>query len=263
MAIDNPIEAFEKQYMKDNEPLFANKLAKFMGDTGSKLAFPDGGLALEIMLKVADVLFNKDSGRARIREMFDLFKDEFKHIESTKASHEDVQKAIQIATWNDWRDRDDEKRQRYVSLIGNALRSASQIQDVTSFIQTLEHLNERDLLALKVLNKVMNRESDWRSPTSSHDTWKVHPNVFSQRAQDLSFQIALALGQRVETNLYSREIGYGICARLQGFGLAHEVETETRELPLTSYAFRPSTHGLVLLKLLGENVPNLEHYSFG
>jgi len=78
----------------------------------------------------------------------------------------------------------------------------------------------------------MNRENDWRSPTSSTDTGKVHPNVFIHRSQELSVQIALALGQKTETNLYSREVGYGI-ARLRGFGLAHEVETQTRELPLT------------------------------
>ena len=40
-----------------------------------------------------------------------------------------------------------------------------------------------------------------------------------------------------------REVGYGICARLQGFGLAHEFE-QTRELPLTNYSFRLSVQGI-------------------
>ena len=70
----------------------------------------------------------------------------------------------------------------------------------------------------------------------------------------------MALGQAAENNLFTREIGYGNCCRLQGFGLAHEVEVQPRELPLTNYAFRLSTQGIRLLKLLGENVPNYDYY---
>jgi hypothetical protein len=95
------------------------------------------------------------------------------------------------------------------------------------------------------------------------ELWKLHPNIFIQRAQELNTLIADALGQEVQTNLYSREVGYSICNRLQGFGLAHEIDTQQRELPLTNYSFRPSTQGLRLLKLLGEYVPNLEHYYHG
>ena len=35
---------------------------------------------------------------------------------------------------------------------------------------------------------------------------------------------------------------------------------QTRELPLTNYVFRLSVQGVMLLKLLGEDVPNYEHY---
>jgi hypothetical protein len=71
--------------------------------------------------------------------------------------HEDVQKAIQLAIWYDRHERDDAKRERYVKLIGNALRSDHQIQDVSSFVQTIEQLNERDVIVLKVLKKIMNK----------------------------------------------------------------------------------------------------------
>ena len=98
MPIDDPISAFEQQHMKDKAGL-PNKLAKFAADHGFKLALPDGGLALEILLGVIDNLFNKQSGQERVRAMFELFKGEFQHIEKTKASHEDVQKAAQLAVW--------------------------------------------------------------------------------------------------------------------------------------------------------------------
>lgn len=155
MAIDDPLEAFDKQNIKE-EPALATKLAKYVGALGLRLALPDGGLALEIMLKVLDALFNKESGAERVEEMWELIKREFRHVETTKASHEDIQKAIQLAIWYDRHERDDTKRDRYVKLIGNALRSETQIQDVESFVQTIEQLNERDVIVLKVLNKIMN-----------------------------------------------------------------------------------------------------------
>ena len=89
---------------------------------------------------------------------------------------------------------------------------------------------------------------------------KLHPQTLIARAQELTVQIALALGQKTEKNTYTREVGYGICNRLQGFGLAHEIQPSPRELPLTNYSFRLSTQGIRLLELLGENVANLEYY---
>jgi hypothetical protein len=84
--------------------------------------------------------------------MFELFKGEFRHVETTKASHEDVQKAIQLAIWYERHEKDAEKRERYLRLICNALRSETRIQDVATFVQTVEQLNERDVTVLKVLN---------------------------------------------------------------------------------------------------------------
>jgi hypothetical protein len=261
MAIDDPIEKFDQQYMQEPTAL-PTKLAKFAGGIGAQLIFPDGGLALEILLKVAAALFDEVSTKERVIKMWDLLKSEFEHVETTKASHEDVQKAIQLAFVYDWRERDDKKRERYVKMIGRALRSEERIEDVSSFIQTVEQLNESDMTVLKVINIVMNKEGDWKGQmnSASGNIMKNHPNTFIQRAQELTVQIAIALGQATESNLYTREIGYGICNRLQGFGLAHEIEVQARELPLTNYSFRPSTQGIMLLKLLGEKVPNYDHY---
>ena len=146
-------------------------------------------------------------------------------------------------------------------LIGSCLRSDEQIRDVASFVQTVEQLNEQDLIVLKVINRVMNRQSDWKpqhDPVSGQIA-KLHPSTLIGRRDELAREIALALGQAVERNTHNREEGYGICNRLQGFGLAHEIP-DTRELPLASYCFRLSTYGVRLLKLLGEDVPNYDLY---
>ena len=268
MAIDNPIDAFEQQYMQ-KEPTLPTKLAKFVGDTGFKLAFPEGGLALEILLKVGDALFDRASATERVTVMWEMVKGEFSHVDRTKASHKDVQKAIQLAIWYDRHERDDVKRERYVKLVGNAVRSDQQVQDIASFVQTIEQLNERDVTVLKVLNMVMNKKGDWKPQQSpvenpgATNVMKVHPSTFIQRSQELALQVAMALGQAIETNIFSREEGYGICNRLQGFGLAHEIAAQTRELPLTNYCFRLSTQGIRLLKLLGEDVSNYDNYFKG
>lgn len=248
MAIDDPKAAFERQYMQEEEksPL---ALTIFTG----KLAFPKAALPLEIFRKVAD-RFTRASVEERLQAMWNMLVMETEHLETTKASAEDIEEAIQLAMRRDAEEFNDKKRERYVKLIGSALRSEEQIQDVASFIQTIERLNERDLTVLKVLNKIMNKEGDWKPQQNPGvgDVMKVHPNTFIQRAQELSVQIALALGQKTEKNTYTREEGYGICNRLQGFGLAHEIEVQPRELPLTNYAFRLSVQGIRLLKLLGE-----------
>jgi hypothetical protein len=256
MAIDDPKAAFEQQYMQEGEksPL---GLTVFTG----KLAFPKAGLPLEIFRKVAD-RFTRASIEERLQAMWHMLVMETEHLETTKANAEDIEEAIQLAMRRDAEEFNDKKRERYVKLIGNAVRSEEQIQDVASFVQTIEQLNERDVIVLKVLNKIMNKDGDWKPQMNSGvgSIMKLHPSNLNSRAQELATQIAMALGQKIETNMFTREIGFGICNRLQGFGLAHELELSPRELPLTNYAFRLSVQGIRLLKLLGEPVANFDNY---
>ncbi len=259
MAIDNPEEKFEQEYMQD-EPTLPLDLATFAGKAGA-LAIPGVGLAVEILLKAREVLCGRASTNERVEALWEMYKMKFRHIEETTANHDDVQRAIQKTFLYDRYDRDDRKRERYVTLIGNALLSETQIQDVETFVQTIEQMNERDMAVLKVLNNVMNQDGDWKPQSSPLQIIeKVHPNVFIQRAQELAVEVAKALGQDVGTNYLSREEGYMVCARLQGFGLAHEVDTGHREVPVANYCFRLSVQGVRLLKLLGEDVPNFDRY---
>ena len=256
MAIDNPLDAFEQQYPEENRSL-PKTVVKYVGDGSFKLAFPEG-LGGEILSKVWSSIFDREYGMERANAFIMLAISELGHLGSTKASHDDVRKAVQLGIWYDRHEQDDKKREYYIKLIGNAARSEEQINDIASFIQTLERLNERDVIVLKVVNKVTNRDGDWNA--SSHPKiFKLHPTTMRNYAEALSMEIASALSQNVQTN-FSREEGYGICNRLQGFGLVHEVEVQPRELPLTNYCFRLSIQGVRLLKLLGEDVPNYHYF---
>lgn len=256
MAIDDPKVAFEQQYMQAGEKS-ALELVVFTG----KLAFPKAALLLGIFQNVAN-RFTRASVEERLQAMWKMLVMEVEHLDTTKADAEDIAEAIQLALRRDAEEFNDKKRERYVKLIGNALRNETQIQDVATFILTVEQLNERDVAVLKVLNKVMNKEGDWKSQPHSilGNVTKLHPSTLISRAPDLATEIAMALGQKTEANTFSREEGYGICNRLQGFGLAHLLDTQHRELPLTNYCFRLSTQGIRLLKLLGEDVPNFAFY---
>jgi len=260
MDIDKPRKIFGNIYYPENEDKSPLELVVF----GGKLAFPKAAIPLELFQNIYKRLTGISIAE-RMKETWKFFVGEFDRIEDIKADKEeleDLKEAIQIAIRRDAEEFNDKKRERYVKLIGNAIRSEEQIKDLVSFVQTIEQLNERDMTVLKVINQTMNKDGDWKPQQNPGvgAVMKVHPNTFIQRAQELSVQIALALGQKTEKNTYTREVGYGICNRLQGFGLVHEVEVQTRELPLTNYAFRLSVQGIRLLKLLGETVPNYEHY---
>jgi hypothetical protein len=255
MAIDDPKTAFEQQYMKEEEktPL---ELTVFTG----KLAFPKAAMPLEIFRKVAD-RFTKVSVEERLQAMWNYLVMETEHLESTKASPEDAAQAAQLAMRRDAEEFNDAKRERYIKVFGNALRSPEAIDRIASYIESIQQMTERDFIVLQVINKVMNKSGDWKpqhDPVSGQIA-KLHPTTLISRAQELSVQIAIALGQATERNTYNREEGYAICNRLHGFGLVHEME-QTRELPLANYVFRLSVQGATLLKLLGEDVPNYEHY---
>jgi hypothetical protein len=259
MAIDDPKAAFEQQYMQEEErsPL---GLTLFTG----KLAFPHAALPLEMFRIVAD-RFTRASLEERVLATWHMLVMETEHLEATKASPEDVQQAIQLALRRDAEEFNDTKRERYVKMIGNALKSDREIKDVATFVQTVEQLSERDVAVLRVLNKIMNQEGDWKPQANPGigPVMKLHPSTLLSRAQELAVQIAMVLGQRIETNQFNREEGFVICLRLQGFGLAREIQPDVRELPLTNYAFQLTVQGIRLLKLLGEPVPNCDHYSEG
>jgi hypothetical protein len=247
MAIDDPFDAIEKAFPV-KKPYLPNDLIAFIG----KLALPES---------VADALgtvFERlipNVREERAAALFELIVAELKDLKkemATKAKLSDWREAMQLAIRYDVEEFNDKKRERYVKIIGNALRSEKHIDDLASFIQDVERLGERDFIALKVLNKVMNQ------PRDTDKLRDFHPNDFIHRRQELAVEMAKALGGPFEGSSFSREEGYDACNRLQGFGLAHEIEVGPRQVPVGDYCFRPSIRGLTLLRLIGEEVANTD-----
>lgn len=247
MPIDDPFDAIEKaypekrSYLPEDLAMYAAKclLPAFLTDAFGKV------------FERLDQNLRAERAKATTR----LLMAELKNLKENKASRaelDDLKEAVQLAIWHDLEEFNDNKRERYIKIIGNALRDEKQIYDLASFIQDVEQLGERDFVVLKVLNMVMNKRTD---PTRD-----IHPNEFIQRRQELAVQLAIALGGEPQGPSFNREEGYDACNRLQGFGLAHEIDVEPRQVPVGNYCFRPSRRGLMLLKLIGEEVPNADKY---
>jgi len=252
MAIDDKFDAIEKAY-PEKEPYLPDELAAL----AAKCVLP--GIVTGALGEVCKRLSPKAQEKRAV-ETLKLLVTEVKDLKAKSASKKELdglKEAIQLAVRHDVAEFNDKKRERYIKIIGNALRDEKQIDDLASYIQDVERLGERDFSALRVLNKVMNKLGDWSVNLDS----SIHPGLFVQRRQELAVQMAQALGVKVEKQAFSREEGYDACNRLQAFGLAHEIETSPRQVPIGDYSFRPSLRGLMLLKLVGDDVPNWDKYS--
>jgi hypothetical protein len=255
MAIDDPLEAFRKTHTQE-PPYLPSQLTTLV----VKMALP--GFVTTLLDAVCGRL-SADAQGKRYNETLEFLLAELSNLGSataTKSDLNDLKEALQLAIRHDVAEFNDKKRERYIKIIGNAIRSEASVGDLASFIQDIEQLGERDFTALRVLNTVMNKPTDWGSQLKG----SVHPNTFIQRRQELAVQIAGAFGIKTTVGpagqTFSHEEGYEACTRLQGFGLAHEIDVAHRQVPGGDYCFRPSKRGLMLLKLTGEQVNNWEHY---
>jgi hypothetical protein len=265
VPIDDPFEAVERQYPNGSDVPFAELT---LGSATVALGFPVTS-PLAILFGFIDS-FNtsarQDRGEAFIRVLIEQFKGLETSIKNMKTDVKEVQAALRIAIHNDLDEFNDQKRDRYITVATSAVSLQTKVTDLVSFIRDVEQLGERDIIGLKVLNRIMNKQGDWVDPPSNAASLtkpKLHPNTFTQRAHELSVHMAQALTDNPQLNnndQFSREEGLQICLRLQGFGLAQEIGTSPREVPVSNYAARLTSRGLMLLKLLGEDVPNWNRY---
>jgi len=265
IAIDDPFDAVDKQFPEGQDAPFSELT---LGSATAALGFPLAA-PLAIIFGFLDSFTTQarlDRGLAFIRVLNDQFKALEASVRGMKTDVKEIQAALRVGFHNDLNEFNDQKRERYITISKSAVASETRVTDLVGFIRNVEQLGERDILGLKVLNNVMNKRGDWPdSPTNaaSSQAPKLHPNTFIHRAQELAVEMAQALTnnrQLTNNDPFSREEGLQICLRLQGFGLAQEIATSPREVPLSNYAARLTSRGLMLLKLLGEDVPNWNRY---
>jgi hypothetical protein len=264
VAIDNPYDAIDQQYPAEDEGVIT-AISKRLGaakELGFPFPFGVGGLIGFINSKTRKARLDRAMAflDQLVLDMLELQKT----VKTVRTDVDEIQDAEIIALEYDLDQFNDKKRVRYISAIVKAAGSETKIRDLVSFIQDIEKLGERDLIGLKVLNSIMNREGDWKDAPGlpGLNVPRLHPNTFNGRTQELVVTMARALGNPTadDTHPFSREEGLQVCLRLQGFGLAHVLSGDAREVPISNYCARPTTRGMMLLKLIGEKVTNWERY---
>jgi hypothetical protein len=257
MAIDNPIDAVESQYKQSPEAPLGLVLLP------AELALPHVAPLLKFVELIRDH-FSSRERTERAQAFLDLLRDQQKvlqvlgkNFDGLNVKVDDLAEAVQLAVFRDAEAFNDNKRDRYLKILGSAVRSEHKIQDLASFIRDVEALGEEDITVLKVLNTVMNRGGDPPNQLTF---------LLGQRKKELADSIAQSLHARANVPTkdgmsYSHEEGYAVCLRLQGFGLATAVPfNAVQEIPVREYCFRPSKRGLMFLNLIGEQVPNWAQY---
>jgi hypothetical protein len=162
------------------------------------------------LLKLVGLISKHFSGKEkqeRAQALMDALRIDYKFLEADfnklNVKVEDLAEALQQAVYQDIQSFNDSKRERYLKILGNAVRSEVEIQDLASFIRDVEQLGDGDVAVLKVLNKTMNQAGDWSNQAGPVSLWKVHPNTFIQRRQEMAIQIAQALGMGTEVDVAS------------------------------------------------------------
>lgn len=272
MAINDEFDALDKAYPRDETAVSdAVENVASVALAAASVAVP----LLAVPSAVLSVWTRLKDGKAfeaRTNQTLDLIVERLKSYEPifdrlTKENKNlavrvnDLEAAVRVGVWQDGITADDNKRVRLIAVISNATISETKIADLTSFVKNIDELNEQDIIALRVLNRIMNKPGDWNNVQPNQAG--LHPNTFLQRDQELATNMSQALGKDVATtptNSFSREEGLGLCLRLQGFGLAEVLTSNSRSVPRANYVARLTPRGMMLLKLLGDDVPNWEHY---
>jgi hypothetical protein len=158
VAIDDPFEAVDKQYPEGTDAPFAELT---LGSATIALGFPVTS-PLAILFGFLDS-FNTstrlDRGLAFIRVLTEQFKVLETSIKSMKTDVAEVQAALRVALHNDLDEFNDQKRDRYIKLVTSALTVETKVTDLVGFIRDVEQLGERDIIGLKVLNRIMNKQA--------------------------------------------------------------------------------------------------------
>jgi hypothetical protein len=265
MAIDNVYDAIDKQNPEEGDGVVSSISRAFDGAKALGIPIPEPITAFFNVLDSMSREAKEQRGIAFIQQLVEDMQKVQNDVAKMRTSIDEIQSAMRLSIQYDVNEFNDAKRTRYISAITVSISSQTKIQDLSTFVQDIEQLGERDIIGLKILNRVMNRESDWKDAPSPaiFNPSRLHPNTFIHRAAEFSAAMTEALTGKSASSLgqaYSREDGLQICYRLQGFGLAQVIEVSQREVPISDYCARPTSRGLMLLKLIGESVPNWSRY---
>jgi hypothetical protein len=270
MAIDDPREQIEQQFPVSNPELRAMIQKAFLA--GEIVTALTGLPLLSAIFKgirtLRDMHFSAEQGQ-KMGLLMDALWVELARLESlqsefvTQKAFDDFAEAIFLAL-RQQAEAFESRPGWYATVLAEAAQYGKEIPELTNFIRDLERLNDQDIAALKVLNKVQNPKGLFSQRHSGGDEpRRAEPTAWLNNRDKLSNELMLGVFGIDASNFrqdYSREDIYVICLRLQAYGLAVMFDDEMRTVPFGKFVCRPSKSGLMLLKLMGESVENWERW---
>jgi hypothetical protein len=231
-GIDDPYEAIEKQYKDEADPLF-EKIMEVVGQ------FEPFTGAVNFIRKQ----FSKEAAVARISALLqqlvsDIQRDQ-KAIEKINRKMESPEAAeTMLAAINETiRTTDLEKIKRFAAILGYTFTSERRTSwdDAAAYIRDIAQLGDRDIQALQILYSVQKDLFLGRNLA-------LKPNSYTEKNNEV-LKLADESGM-------PRDEFYSRCSRLNGFGLAIEVQRNEARIAPEDHCFRITTRGRELTSII-------------
>jgi hypothetical protein len=232
MPIDNPYDAIEKQYKDEADPLF-EKIMEVVGQ------FEPFTGAVNFIRKQ----FSKEAAVARILALLEQLVSDVQRdqnaIEKINKKMESPEAAeTMLAAINETiRTTNIEKIKRFAAILGHMFTSDRKTgwDDAAAYIRDIAQLGDRDIQALQILYSV-------QKDLFLGKNLPLDPNSYTEKNDEV-----LKLAH--ESGL-PRDEFYSRCGRLNGFGLAIEVQRSDGRSSPSDHCFRLTTRGRELVSII-------------
>jgi hypothetical protein len=234
-GIEDQYEAIEKQHIDESNPYFKPMLEVF-GEF----------VPLVGLLYVIQKQFSPDAAMARIKALVEQLVIDIQRHEKKLGKVLDIQSKIDspeiaetvLATINETiRTTNVEKIKRFAAILGHSLtkEKATNWDDAAAYIRDIAQLGDRDIKALEILYSV-------QKDLFLGKNLAYEPNEYTERNAEV-LKLAHESGM-------PRDEFYSRCGRLNGFGLAIEVQRNEFRVSPGDHCFRLTTRGRELISIL-------------
>jgi hypothetical protein len=232
MPIDDPYHMIEQQHKEESDPIFEKVMELFS--------------QIEPMVGVVNTIrkvFSKDASIARVNALLGFLIPEVRRIEGetdklTKRLESPELAETVIVTINETiRTTDLEKIRRFAAILGHTLTTERKTSwdDAAAYIRDIAQLGDRDIKALQILYSVQKDLFLGRNLA-------LDPKSYTEKNGEV-LKLAHESGM-------PRDDFYSRCSRLNGFGLAIEVQRNDARVSPNDHCFRLTTRGRELVSII-------------
>jgi len=230
--IDDPLEAVDKEYEDKRDPI-----AKTILEIATELE-PFG------ILKVLKIIFSKEATTTRFEALIKQLILEVRRLDNAgrllrdRLESDEVKETVIAALNESARTIDLEKIKRFAAIVGSSFdskRTNKSWDDPATYIRDLAQLGDRDIQALQILYSI-------QKDLFLGKHLALDPNSYTKKNDEVL--------KLVDDSGMPRDEFYSRCSRLNGFGLAIEVQRNEGRVSPSDHCFRITTRGRELVSII-------------